>query len=159
MKPGKTLIQVSKWMLIWMVSHNIPNPPDLLSVVWQFTVKKTDPSVVDDEFEIKLWTLKLKTSFAVVPSHLSFNHVRFKEHFETILSQLSRENKNIFLMGEFNINLLNCESHPESNNFLLILNSYFLLPYSLQPTHITIRSTTLINNIDCQWFESYAEYW
>ena len=92
-------------------------------------------------------------------SHPSFNHVRFKEHFETILSQLSRENKNIFLTGEFNINLLNCESHPESNNFLLILNSYFLLPYSLQPTHITIRSATLINNIDCQWFESYAEYW
>ena len=91
-------------------------------------------------------------------SHLSSNHVRFKEHFETILSQLSRENKNIFLMGDFDINLLNCESHPESNNFLLILKSYFL-PYSLQPTHITIRFATLINNIDCQWFESYAEYW
>ena len=29
--------------------------------------KKTYQSVVDDEFETKLWILKLKTSFAVVP--------------------------------------------------------------------------------------------
>lgn len=50
-------------------------------------------------------------------------------------------------MGDFNINLLNCESHPESSDFLLMLNSYFLLPYILQPTHITQRSATLIHNI------------
>ena len=50
-------------------------------------------------------------------------------------------------MGDFNINLLNCESHPESNDFLLMLNSFFLLPYILQPTRITERSATLIDNI------------
>ena len=62
-------------------------------------------------------------SFAVVSIP-----VRFKEYFESILSQLSRENKNVFLMGDLNLNLLNCESHLESNDFLLMLNSYFLLP-------------------------------
>ena len=67
--------------------------------------------------------------------------------FESILSQLSRENKNIILTADFNINLLNCESHPESNDFSLMLNSYFLLPYILQPTRITERSATLIDNI------------
>ena len=50
-------------------------------------------------------------------------------------------------MGDFNINLLNCESHPESNDFLLMLNSFFLLPYILEPTRITERSATLIDNI------------
>ena len=71
-------------------------------------------------------------------------------------------------MGDFNIILLNCESHPESNGFLLMLNSFFLLPYEshpesndfllmlnsffllpyiLQPTRITERSATLIDNI------------
>ena len=49
-------------------------------------------------------------------------------------------------MDDFNINLLNCESHPESNDFLLRLNSFFLLPYILQPTSITERSATLIHN-------------
>ena len=48
----------------------------------------------------------------------------------------------------FNINLFNCESHPESNDFLLMLNSFFLLPYILlQPTRITETSATLIDNI------------
>ena len=50
-------------------------------------------------------------------------------------------------MGDFNINLLNCESHSESNDFLLMLNSFFLLPSILQPTRITDRSATLIDNI------------
>ena len=31
----------------------------------------------------------------------------------------------IFILGDFNINLLNCESHPESNDFLVMLNSFF----------------------------------
>ena len=51
-------------------------------------------------------------------------------------------------MGDFNINLLNCENYnPESNDFLQMLNSYFFLPYILQPTRITERSATLIDNI------------
>ena len=50
-------------------------------------------------------------------------------------------------MGDFNINLLNCESHPESNDFLIMLNSFFLLPYILQPTRISERSATLNDNI------------
>ena len=57
--------------------------------------------------------------------HSSVCPVRFKEHLESTLSQLTSENKSIFIMGDFNINLLNCESHPESNDFLLMLNSFF----------------------------------
>ena len=55
----------------------------------------------------------------------SVSPVRFKEYLESTLSQLTSENKSIFIMGDFNINLLNCESHPESNDFLLMLNSFF----------------------------------
>ena len=85
--------------------------------------------------------------------HPSFSRLRFKEHLESTLSQLTSENKSIFIMGVFNINLLNYESHPESNDFLLImLNSFFLLPYILQPTCITERSATLIdNNYICKY--------
>ena len=78
---------------------------------------------------------------------LPYSPVRLKEHLESTLSQLTSENKSIFIMGDFNINLLNCESHPESNDFLLMLNSFFLLPYILEPTRITERSATLTDNI------------
>ena len=85
--------------------------------------------------------------------HPSFSPFMFKEHLESTLSQLTSENKSIFIMGVFNINLFNYESHPESNDFLLImLNSFFLLPYILQPTCITERSATLIdNNYICKY--------
>ena len=79
--------------------------------------------------------------------HPSVSPVRFKEYLESTLSQLTSENKSIFIMGNFNINLLNCESHPESNDFLLMLNSFFFQPYILQPTRITERSATLTDNI------------
>ena len=78
-------------------------------------------------FGLKLITLKLKICCAVLPKAPSFNPMRFKEHFESILSHLtrSRKNKNIIIMGDFNIILLTCESHPESNDFVFIINSYF----------------------------------
>ena len=78
---------------------------------------------------------------------LPYSPVRLKEHLESTLSQLTSENRSIFIMGDFNINLLNCESPPESNDFLLMLNFFFVLPYILQPTRITERSATLIDNI------------
>ena len=59
-------------------------------------------------------------------------------------------------MGDLNLNLLNCESHPEYNDFLLMLNSYFLPPYILQPTRITKRSATLINNIFANTYTANA---
>ena len=64
--------------------------------------------------------------------HPSVSPVRFKEYLESTLSQLTSENKSIFIMGNFNINLLNCESHPESNDFLLMLNSlfFYLISYN-----------------------------
>ena len=101
--------------------------------------KRTDLSITDDEFET-VWVennTKAKNILSCCAyRHPSFNLVRFKEHFESILSQLTRENKNIFIMGGFNVNLLTCQNHPESNDFILMLNSFFPLPYILQPTLI-----------------------
>ena len=66
--------------------------------------------------------LKLKIFYVAVPIDTnSFSPVRFKEHSESTLPQLTSENKSIFIMGDFNISL----SHPESNDFLLMLNSFF----------------------------------
>ena len=59
-------------------------------------------------------------------------------------------------MGDLNINLSNCESHPESNDFQLMPNSYFLLHYILQPTSITERSATIIDNIFANTYAAKA---
>lgn len=97
--------------------------------------KRTDLSRTDDEFEtvwVEINNTKAKHILrCCFYRHPSFNSVRLKEHFESIPCQLTRGNKDVLIMGDFNISLLNCERHPESNDFLLILFSSSLsLPTS-----------------------------
>lgn len=51
------------------------------------------------------------------------------------------------LMWDFNINLLNYDSHPDTDNFINTLGSYSFHPHILKPTRITDHSATLIDNI------------
>lgn len=58
-------------------------------------------------------------------------------------------------MGDFNINLLNFESHPITEQFLNSLGTFFSFhPHILKPTRITNHSATLIDNI----FSNSAEH-
>ena len=107
-----------------MVTYYIQNPPDLLhaggvaiytrNTSTAFT--RTDVNTTD-EFEtiwVEIDNTKAKYILCCCAyRHPSFNPVRFKEQLESTLSQLVRENKTIFIMGDFNVNLLNCESRPE----------------------------------------------
>ena len=61
--------------------------------------------------------------------------------------EVSKEQKQIFLLGDFNINLLNYNIHQPTNDFLDSLASNSIIPYILQPTRLTSHSKTLIDNI------------
>ena len=69
----------------------------------------------------------------------------------TIVAQsykkIQKENKQIVIMGDFNIYLLNYDSHSETNNFINIMVSHHLLPHILYPTRVTDHSATIIDNI------------
>ena len=73
----------------------------------------------------------------------------FINHLMTILDKIKLENKSCHLMGDFNINLLNAESHSKTGNFLDILASYSLMPNITKPTRATEETSTLIDNIFC----------
>ena len=64
-----------------------------------------------------------------------------------LLVKVSKEQKSVFLLGDFNINLLNYNVHNPTNEFLDSLASNSFLPYILQPIKITSHSKTLIDNI------------
>ena len=64
-----------------------------------------------------------------------------------IFESVSKEQKQVFLLGHFNINLLNYNDHQPTNNFLDSLASNSFIPYILHPTRITSHSKTLIGNI------------
>ena len=63
------------------------------------------------------------------------------------MQKISKENKLLFLIGDFNVNLLNYESHIDTNDFINTMISRYLLPYILHPTRVTDHSETVIDNI------------
>ena len=75
------------------------------------------------------------------------NTQSFLNHVDSVLDRISNENKLCVLMGDFNLNLLNFESHSDTNEFLNILGSFLFSPHIIQPTRITYHSATLIDNI------------
>ena len=64
-----------------------------------------------------------------------------------LLEHTSKEQRSIFLLVNFNVNLLNYNKHNETNEFLDSLASNSFIPLVLQPTRITSHSNTLIDNI------------
>ncbi|XP_068757218.1 uncharacterized protein [Montipora capricornis] len=63
------------------------------------------------------------------------------------LGKISRENKICFLLGDFNINLMNYQHHHSTGQFLDEMYSNMLLPLITRPTRITPHTATLIDNI------------
>ena len=64
-----------------------------------------------------------------------------------LLKKFGKEQKNVFLLGVFNVDLSKFEQHKATNEFLDSLSSNMLLPHIFQPTRITSHSKTLIDNI------------
>ena len=71
----------------------------------------------------------------------------FTEHFSSILSLIHKENKLVYILGDFNINLLNTDVHLASREFLDLLFSLSFRPLITKPTRVKSNSATLIDNI------------
>ena len=64
-----------------------------------------------------------------------------------LLENISKEQRSIFLLGDFNVNLLNYNEHNPTNEFLDSLASDSFIPSILQTTRISSHSNTPIDNI------------
>lgn len=84
---------------------------------------------------------------AIVYRHPNSNLEKFSDYLIATVDKISKENKYCILMGDFNINLLNFETHPSTEEFINALGSYCFQPHIIQPTRITDHSATLIDNI------------
>ena len=71
----------------------------------------------------------------------------FNETLSTILEKLKVEDKICYLMGDYNINLLNHTSHSLTSDFVDLMHSYSCISLINRPTRITENSATLIDNI------------
>ena len=68
-------------------------------------------------------------------------------YLQNTLEKLSYENKDIILMGDFNIDILKYDTNNDSAAFLDMMYENFFLPYISSPARVTPRSQTLIGNI------------
>ena len=68
-------------------------------------------------------------------------------YLDNLLEKVSKEQKSVFLLSNFNSNLLNYNNHNPTNEFLDFLASNSFVPYILQPPRLTSHSKTLIDNI------------
>ena len=84
----------------------------------------------------------------VIYRHPSMDLADFNcNYLNKLLENIFKEQKSIFLQGDFNVNLLNYNEHNQTNEFLDSLASNSFIPLILQSTRITSHSNTLIDNI------------
>ena len=83
-----------------------------------------------------------------VYKHPSFSPASFSAEFlDNVLPKIESENKLVTIMGDFNINLLDYDTHIGASNFYDTIACHNLQPLILQPSRVTSRSQTLIDNI------------
>ena len=64
-----------------------------------------------------------------------------------IVNIVRRENKTCYFLGDYNINILNYESHAQTAQFVDMMSSNGFLPLITRPSRVTATSATLIDNI------------
>ena len=75
---------------------------------------------------------------------------KFNECIEPLLTKIKLEDKISYLLGDYNINLLNAECHPPTQEFADLMMAHCMIPTIIKPTRVTTRSATLIDNIFCE---------
>ena len=63
------------------------------------------------------------------------------------MEKLSLENKELYLLGDYNIDLLQTDIDANIDEYYNIISSNFLVTHITLPTRITSTSRTLIDNI------------
>ena len=74
------------------------------------------------------------------------------------LNKIKYENKICYILGDFNINLLNQDTHLGTSDFLDTLYTNAMFPLITRPTRIQRNSATLIDNIFSNSLETRRTY-
>ena len=115
------------------------------------SIERIDLNILHDEFEGKWVEIKNKHSKNIIcgciHKHPHYNFKEFFQYLEMCLSKLNKENKEIFLAGDFNFELLKTGTDTNTQNFYDLLCSYGTLPQITQPTTVTPNTATIIDNI------------
>ena len=101
---------------------------------------------------LNLLLLKLAIQKAIIVGviyrHSTIDLTDFNCNYLNKLSEnISKGQKFVLLLGDFNVNLLKYTEHNQTNEFLDSLVSNSFIPSIVRPTRITRHSNTVIGNI------------
>lgn len=71
----------------------------------------------------------------------------FVQNFNPLLAKIGKENKLSYLLGDFNLNLMNYHSHSLTGEFVDVSYANLFVPLIVRPTRLTSYSASLIDNI------------
>ena len=115
------------------------------------SLERNDIKINTDEFESTWVEIKNKKSKNILVGCIYRHpHNNFKEFFQFLdetLSKLVKENKELYLCGDFNFDLLKTNIDHYTQHFFNLLCWYGFMPHILQPTRVTENSATVIDNI------------
>ena len=72
---------------------------------------------------------------------------RFQQYFDETIERYNASGKRICVLGDFNIDLQKTESSNYCQDFLMTLQSCYLIPTVDKPTRVRSASATLVDNI------------
>ena len=115
------------------------------------SIERSDLNIDSIECESTWIEIKNKRSKNIVIGciyrHPHDNFEEFFQYLDKCLSKVATENKELYLCGDFNFDLLKSDTNKFTQHFFDQLCSYGLLPNILQPTRVTVNTATVIDNI------------
>ena len=91
---------------------------------------------------------KANLIFGVLCNHPRKNTSAFLDYLQSIFGKMNKGNKQIFVCGDFNLNLLKTDTSVNADSFLNLMLSNFCQPLILKPTRFNnISAPSLIDNI------------
>ena len=115
------------------------------------SIERCDLNTGNVEFETTWIKIKNKRSKNIVCGnvyrHPHNNCEDFVHYLEECLTNLAKENKEVYICGDFNFNLLKVDTDNFTQYFFNLLCSYDFLPHILQPTRVTEHTATVIDNL------------
>ena len=117
-------------------------------------IERHDLNITNDHFECLWIEIKNKNCKNIVVASI-YRHPHdtldvynsFLDYLENTLIKLIKENKELYICGDFNSDMLKTDVDVKYSRFYETLSSYGLVPFILLPTRITETSATIVDNI------------
>ena len=114
-------------------------------------MERSDLNINSLEYESSWIEIKnTRSKNIVIASIYRHPHDNFNEFFqylESCLSQVMKENKELYICGDFKFDLLKINTDHYTQHFFNLLCSYGFLPHIRQPTRVTDNTASVIDNI------------